>query len=89
MTTLNLPMVAALVPTLPPAALACVGQYISPVKKSYWKDNVNTAYSNRQYIYSKVSMRSNGFGGRVVNKKQMLMRAAKAMDMKHGTMTMA
>ena len=33
-------------------------------------------------------MRSNEFGSRGVNKKQMLMRAAEAMDMERVTMTM-
>eukprot|EP00957_Ditylum_brightwellii_P174575 13292902-Ditylum_brightwellii.AAC.2 len=35
-----------------------------------------------------MSMRSTEFGGRGVNKKQMLMRAAEAMNMEHGTMMM-
>eukprot|EP00957_Ditylum_brightwellii_P072955 5543863-Ditylum_brightwellii.AAC.1 len=51
--------------------------------------NEKTAYSKRQYIYSKASMRSNEFDSRGVNEKQMLIRASTAMDMECGTMTMA
>eukprot|EP00957_Ditylum_brightwellii_P207100 15351451-Ditylum_brightwellii.AAC.1 len=90
MTTTKPPTVATLVPMLPVAAVACVGQYTSPVQQLHykipelpnittlphtilhWKGNVKTAFSKRQYMYSK-----------------MLMRAVEAMDMERRTMTMA
>eukprot|EP00957_Ditylum_brightwellii_P033532 2541406-Ditylum_brightwellii.AAC.1 len=37
MNTLKPPTVAALVPTLPAAAVACVGQYISSVQRLQYK----------------------------------------------------
>eukprot|EP00957_Ditylum_brightwellii_P082507 6272677-Ditylum_brightwellii.AAC.1 len=82
--------------TLPHAAVKLIGNHIAlqlndlvKVKKSHWKGNIKTAFSKMQYIYNKASMRSNKFSSRGVNKKQMLLRAAEAMDMECGMITMA